>query len=312
MLLEGLHMKKYKINQYRMNQFIQVPKELFDNQRYKKLSCYSKLLYGLLLDRMELSRKNNWVNKKDEIYLIYTRKQIQDKLNISDKTCTKVFKELKQAKLIEEERIGLNKPNRIYVGHINYDLDDYCSSNNYDSTTGNIGISKPKDLLHNNTDISNTYSSIYKQETDYIELDINIYKQYQRCINFNITDREIKELIEIKRDVSAEILIKAIELACFNNKKSLSYVRAVIDDWNNKGLDTIEKVQVYLSEWIETNRQAKENYETKIKKQSLKKNNNEKVGFNNFEPRSYDYNALEKKLLGWDKDDCEDKIKSDR
>ena len=26
-------------------------------------------------------------------------------------------------------------------------------------------------------------------------------------------------------------------------------------------------------------------------------------GFNNFEPRSYDYDSLEKKLLGWDVDD---------
>lgn len=29
--------------------------------------------------------------------------------------------------------------------------------------------------------------------------------------------------------------------------------------------------------------------------------------FNNFEPRQYDYEDLEKKLLGWDKDDEENK-----
>lgn len=36
------------------------------------------------------------------------------------------------------------------------------------------------------------------------------------------------------------------------------------------------------------------NYEEPLKK--------EKRGFNNFEPRQYDYNSLEKKLLGWDND----------
>lgn len=303
-------MEKYKINQYRMNQFIQVPKELFNNQRYKKLSSYAKLLYGLLLDRMELSRKNNWVNEKDEIYLIYTRKKIQDELNISDKTCTKVFKELREAELILEERIGLNRPNRIYIGHINYDLD--C--NNYDSRTEIVTCSQSDNLRTNNTYISKTDNSIYKQQTDYREVDINVYKEYQRCINYSISDKEIDELIGIQKDISRDILIKAIELACFNNKKSLSYIKTVIYDWNNKGLDTVEKVERYLAEWITTNKKAKENYEKKIRKQAVQKNNNEKIGFNNFESRKYDYDSLEKKLLGWEEDDSEDdeKIESDR
>ena len=32
-----------------------------------------------------------------------------------------------------------------------------------------------------------------------------------------------------------------------------------------------------------------------------KENSSKKRGFNNFEPREYDYNDLEWKLLGWDK-----------
>lgn len=38
--------------------FYRVPKLLFTNERYRSLSAESKLLYGLFLDRMGISRKN--------------------------------------------------------------------------------------------------------------------------------------------------------------------------------------------------------------------------------------------------------------
>ena len=45
------------------------------------------------------------------------------------------------------------------------------------------------------------------------------------------------------------------------------------------------------------------NYEDSVNDKSVKsKKDNEKIKFNNFDGRNYDYNLLEKKLLGWDKD----------
>lgn len=110
----------YKINEVNKHRFYQVPKELFESDFYSNLSSDAKLLYGMLLDRLQLSKKNNWVNENNEIYLIFTRKTAQDLLNISKKTATKVFNELKEKELIFEERQGLNKPNLIYIGKIDY------------------------------------------------------------------------------------------------------------------------------------------------------------------------------------------------
>ena len=110
----------YKANEFLENSFYQVPKELFVNPNYTDLSITSKVLYGLLLDRLSLSIKNKWTDKDGDIYIIFARKEAQEKLNLSDKTVTKAFKELKNKKLIQEIRTGFKKNNIIYVGKINH------------------------------------------------------------------------------------------------------------------------------------------------------------------------------------------------
>jgi len=110
----------YKANEFLENSFFQVPKELFVNPYYTDLSLASKVLYGLLLDRLSLSIKNKWTDKDGDIYIIFSRKEAQEKLNLSDKTVTKAFKELKNKKLIREIRTGFKKNNIIYVGKINH------------------------------------------------------------------------------------------------------------------------------------------------------------------------------------------------
>lgn len=57
----------YKANEYLENSFYQVPKELFINSYYMSLSLASKVLYGLLLDRLYLSIKNNWSDDNGDI-----------------------------------------------------------------------------------------------------------------------------------------------------------------------------------------------------------------------------------------------------
>lgn len=111
-------MKLYKINETLEHTYYQMPQELFDNKKYKSLSIEAKVIYSFLLNRMNLSKINKWTNEKGEIYLIYTRKEIQNKLNLSDKPVTRAFKELRETNLIKEERQGFWKPNLIYIGKI--------------------------------------------------------------------------------------------------------------------------------------------------------------------------------------------------
>ena len=48
--------------------FYRIPKMLFTNERFKTISAEAKILYGLLLDRMNLSAKNGWQDKDGKVY----------------------------------------------------------------------------------------------------------------------------------------------------------------------------------------------------------------------------------------------------
>lgn len=102
----------YKANECFEHLYYQIPMELFFNKNYKnKLNSDSKILYGFLLNRLALSKKNNWFDEEGNVFLIFTRKEVQELLNLSDKTDTKAFKQLKQCKLIYEKKQGSTKPN---------------------------------------------------------------------------------------------------------------------------------------------------------------------------------------------------------
>lgn len=108
----------YKVNEVLENVFYQIPKELLVNPIYKNLDSNSILLYGLLLDRLSVSMKNKWIDKEGNVYIIYSRKDAQKMLKLSDKPITKAFRKLEEAKLIYEIRSGYRKRNIIYVGKI--------------------------------------------------------------------------------------------------------------------------------------------------------------------------------------------------
>ena len=111
----------YKINEVTQHKYYQVPKELYTNPRYKTtINNDAKMLYALLLDRMELSRTNGWIEDDGTIFLIFKREDLADMLGICTTTVWRAIKQLKEAGLIEEKRQGLNRPNLIYIGKIDY------------------------------------------------------------------------------------------------------------------------------------------------------------------------------------------------
>lgn len=58
----------YKINEVTQHKYYQVPKELYTNPRYKTtINNYAKMLYALLLDRME-RREQTAGLKMTELY----------------------------------------------------------------------------------------------------------------------------------------------------------------------------------------------------------------------------------------------------
>ena len=107
--------RTYRLSDVVNERFLRLPLSLFANPNYKRLSAESKLVYSLLLDRMSLSQKNNWINEDGEVYLIYKREEIADILCITYKKAIAAFKELITAGLLLEKRQGRGFPNRLFV-----------------------------------------------------------------------------------------------------------------------------------------------------------------------------------------------------
>ncbi len=98
--------------------FYRIPKLLFTAECFRSLSCEAKVLYGLMLDRMGLSIKNRWIDEGDRVYIVFTVEETAELMNCGMQKAVKLMKELDAEKgigLIEKKRLGLGKPNVIYV-----------------------------------------------------------------------------------------------------------------------------------------------------------------------------------------------------
>ena len=58
-----------------MFSFHRIPKALFTDARIRGVSAESKILYGLLLDRIGLSVKNDWTDDTSRVYIIVTTEE---------------------------------------------------------------------------------------------------------------------------------------------------------------------------------------------------------------------------------------------
>lgn len=96
--------------------FYRIPKALFTDKKFRELSTDAKVLYGLLLDRMSLSLKNQWLDGDGKVYIVFTTEEVMEALNCGNQKACRLMAELeKGVGLIERHRQGLGMPNLIYV-----------------------------------------------------------------------------------------------------------------------------------------------------------------------------------------------------
>ena len=174
-------------NQANQN-FYMLHKVLFINEKYKKLSDSAKVTYAILNDRVSLSIKNNWIDQNGDIYFIFTNENLQEVLDKSKNTITKIKKELQEVGLLEQVKTGFNRPNKLYLHEIETNITiekeiQNSTSNNdesidikdsqimglqnpiiWESKIPNNGTPESQNLDPNDTEFSNT---------DYIETENN-------------------------------------------------------------------------------------------------------------------------------------------
>ena len=191
---------------------------------------------------MELSRINGWYDEDKNIYLIFTREECQNKLNLSNKTVIKAFKELDAVELIKEVRQGLGKPNLIYIGKMKIECSEMNNLHlqkckNYTSVSEKNTLYESENLHTINTYINNTEYNDDQIEFEKIKLNSKvdefkneekelllkvlekIYKaKYLKVGAVNITGLKLKEKLKnVTKENLEEILQLSYQVENVNN-----------------------------------------------------------------------------------------------
>jgi hypothetical protein len=104
--------------------FFEVPKIFIYGSTYKKLDAEAKLLYVHYRDRTKLSMKNNWYDENDDAYFIATDEETAKIFDCDVKKVSKIKKKLMEFKLLELQRMGQGKPNRMYLHDLDVSRED--------------------------------------------------------------------------------------------------------------------------------------------------------------------------------------------
>jgi hypothetical protein len=112
-------------NEYDCDQFkfYQLPKELYELEKYKNLSNDACVLYAMLRDRLQVSRKNGWIDEEGRVYFIFSRAEAALMIRKSKNSIIKYFSELTKVDLLEEREIEKGGAYRLYLGKIQNDGD---------------------------------------------------------------------------------------------------------------------------------------------------------------------------------------------
>lgn len=173
----------FNVNEVQREKFYQLPKVFFTNPKYQSISNDGKIAYAILRDRLNLSIKNNWIDENGDIYFIFTNETLKRILNISSPNkLSKIKKELEKADLFSQIRVGLNKPNKLYLKKPVVTQDDIytiINEENGDDVSDDKDVSKSYVQTYQNhtsrnmKNIHQDVSKSYANDTDISDTDIS-------------------------------------------------------------------------------------------------------------------------------------------
>ena len=168
--------------------FYRVPKALIKVDLFEKMSCDAKLLYAVLLDRMNLSLKNGWQDENGNAYIICTIDEIMDSIRCARQKAVKLLDELEhEYQLIERRRQGLGKPNLLYVKDLYYQCSG-SKQNKGSCTSHNLRDEKLYNIVRNALQMQ---IQIVMEEAEFVE---SIRQAQQEPYRVRRIERQIRQL----------------------------------------------------------------------------------------------------------------------
>mgnify|MGYP003361854397 FL=1 len=234
--------------------FLKVPEILVDGEAFRGLSAEAIILYSMLLKRTGMSFKNNWIDKEGRVFIYFTVEEIMKRRNISKPTAIKTLDELDVKKgigLIERVRLGLGKPNVIYVKDFMSILvvkeNDLQKSKNFTSEVKDVDLRSKENELQEvqNLDsnyIENNKSKYSKREYSFGENGLGTFQ------NVFLADEDISEL-QITLNSQLDNYIERLSAYIKSTGKNYKDHKATILSWFYK--DQGNKKETNIPTWEE-------------------------------------------------------------
>lgn len=212
---------RFSADEVERDLFYKLPQNLVHSKLYRGVSSDAKLLYSVLLDRYQLSLKNNWVDDDGKVYIVYTREDICEMLHRSMPTVRNAISQLKEFKLIEEIRMGQGHANHIYVlktvGKYTYPQRKNQTEKNLQSRKKKTCYQEGKKFSPNNTEFNNT--DFNNNLSIVMDTDGNPISSYSEvfgflCVESNLDNQIIDSKDNLEKELYPVMITCLTEMIC--------------------------------------------------------------------------------------------------
>ena len=199
--------------------FYRIPKMLFTEEIFETLSTDAKVLYGLLLDRISLSRENGWLDDAGRVYVYYTIKSVKKSLRCANTKACGLLRELDEFGLIERKKQGLGKPTIIYVKDFaRFRKAELLDSDKWNSVILHTGTMDNRKSETNKTEKNNTESNKTNPILSGADKDMNERVSYRNYLNSQLDMEIMYERYPYDRETLDAIMDLMLDVICSKRK----------------------------------------------------------------------------------------------
>ena len=238
--------------------YFKIPYRLIEDDYFSDLDPLAVMVYGILTDRISLSRKNkqHFTDRDGYLYVVATNEEIGKWIKKSEPVVIKLKRQLIEHGLLKEKRQGVRLANLLYPQKIRTKETLVQELKNIKGRTKETLVQELKNIKSNQPDNNHPYitnlsepdgagdNSLYSIEDAPPQNDLGIvhdwiFSEFGRYP----TPFEIEDLKTFLQDHNKEVIKLAIKECVGNGKPYFKYLSSVLRDWKQKGLVTAELVE---------------------------------------------------------------------
>lgn len=250
-----------------MEGWIKLYRKTLDNPIITKDSDYLAVWIYLLLNTTHKDYDVLFKGKRITLkrgQLITGRKSIAEKLKIDENKVQRILKTLENEHQIEQQSSNKNRLITI-VSWDKYQQDEQQNeqqlNNNRTTIEQQVNTNKNVKNIKNDKNVTTISDSCVDGLQEVIDF-------YSNNIGF-LNPYGLKILESYVEDMSSELVIYAMQIAVENNKKTISYIKAILNNWAKANIKTLEEAKRENKKKVSNDKQIEQRKYTEDEFESL-------------------------------------------